>query len=66
MRLHEKRAEHGCEPLTIVRPSPIVKKVFALLYVFAFARVVGALDEALPKDGVRPAWISSVLTAAGI
>ncbi len=93
MWIAEKRAERGWEPLMIVRPSPIVKKVFALLYVFAFARVVGTLEQALPNDGRRvvlqhacagdnlappnrvgefkmhaptPAWISAVLTAAGI
>jgi anti-anti-sigma regulatory factor len=93
IRLHEKRAERGCDRLTIVRAAPIVKKVLALLYIFTFARVVATLDEALPKDGTpvvlhractgdnpaprhrthlsavqspTPAWISSVLTAAGI
>lgn len=93
IRLHEKRVELGCDRLTIVRAAPIVKKVFELLYIFTFARVVATLDEALPKDGTpvvlhracrgdnpaprhrirvcktqapTPAWISSVLTAAGI
>ncbi len=51
IRLHEKRAERVCDRLTIVRAGPIVKKIFALLYIFTFARVVATLDEALPKDG---------------
>ena len=93
IRLHEKRVEFGCDRLTIVRAAPIVKKVFALLYIFTFARVVATLEEALPTDGTpvalhracsgdnptprhrnatsptqspTPAWISSVITAAGI
>jgi anti-anti-sigma regulatory factor len=92
IRLHEKRVELGCDRLTIVRAAPIVKKVFALLYIFTFARVVATLEEALPNDGTRvilhracsgdnapryslrgsrtqsptPAWISSVLNAAGV
>jgi anti-anti-sigma factor len=93
VRLHQKRAERGCDRLTIVRAAPIVKKVFELLYIFTFARVVATLDEALPNDSnpvivqracsgdnpaprrdihvlkaesPTPAWISSVLTAAGV
>jgi hypothetical protein len=86
-------ADRGCDRLTIVRAAPIVKKVFALLYIFTFARVVASLDEALPNgsnpvivqracsgdnpaprravrvlktESPTPAWISSVLTAAGV
>lgn len=93
IRLQKVRAQCGYERLTIVRAAPIVKKVFARLYIFTFARVVASLEEALPKDGTRvivqracsgdnpsprwpiavsrtkaptPAWISSVLAAAGV
>jgi anti-anti-sigma regulatory factor len=93
IRLHRERADRGCDRLTIVRAAPIVKKVFALLYIFTFARVVASLDEALPNgsnpvivqracsgdnpaprravrvlktESPTPAWISSVLTAAGV
>lgn len=53
IRLHRMRAELGCDVLTIVRATPIVQKIFALLHISTFCRVVATLDEALPKDGAR-------------
>lgn len=50
VRLHEMRAGRGYDRFTIVRSSPIVKRVFDLLYVGTFCRMAGTLQEALPKD----------------
>jgi anti-anti-sigma factor len=51
IRLHKMRAQRGCDRLTIVRVEPIVKRIFALLYMGTFCRMVDTLDDALPKDG---------------
>ncbi len=51
IRLHNARTEQGCNRLTIVRPSPIVRRVLSLLYIFTFCRVVASLDEALAQHG---------------
>jgi len=51
IRFHKMRAEQGFNRLTIVRVAPIVKRVFRLLYMGTFYRMVDTLEEALPKDG---------------
>jgi anti-anti-sigma factor len=51
IRLHKIRAAHGYERLTIVRVAPIVKRIFHLLYMGTFCRMVDTLAEALPNDG---------------
>lgn len=51
IRLHNLRTAQGCDRLTIVHPSPIVKRVLSLLYIFTFCRVVASRDEALAQAG---------------
>ena len=50
IRLHDMRAGRGYDRFTIVRSSPIVKRVFELLYVGTFCRMAATLEEALPRD----------------
>ena len=51
LRLHNMRAAKGYPPLTIVRSAFIVKRLFSILYMGTFCRLVDTLDEALPRDG---------------
>lgn len=51
MRLHKMRAERGYSRLTIVRVAPLVKRIFAILYMGTFCRMVDRLEEAVSKDG---------------
>jgi anti-anti-sigma factor len=52
IRLHTDRVANNCEQLSIVSSTRIIKRLFQLLGFDSMFRIVGTLDEALPKGGV--------------
>lgn len=53
LRLHMVRTERNLRPLSIVRGSLVLKRLFALFSLGALFRLVDTLQEALSKDGME-------------
>jgi anti-anti-sigma factor len=51
LRLHMLRIERHLSPLSIVRSSPNLKRLFAISFLNALFCIVDTLNEVLPKDG---------------
>jgi anti-anti-sigma factor len=53
LRLHNCRNEKGIGPVSIVRNTFIVKRLFGILYFRTLFHLVETLKEVLPTDGSR-------------